>query len=85
MDVTIPDGSGSVSELRVEVTSECTVEDEVAIAAAWAWLTHEKGNVSAVEVIAFVKARSPGVDLAFVREALWQRLRASGGFASDAA
>ena len=52
MDVTIADGSGSVSELRAEATSERAVAR--AIEAAWNLLCRKKGDVSASEIMKFV-------------------------------
>ena len=55
--------------------------EESAIQAAWNWLRGnmaEGKDVSASEVVTFVRERCPGIDPTFIRAGLWQRLMESG-------
>jgi hypothetical protein len=73
MGVTIADRLGSVSELRAEATSERAVKR--AIEAAWNLLCRKKGDVSASEIMKFVRERVPGIDPDRVRIEFARRLR----------
>jgi hypothetical protein len=76
MGVIIADGSGSVSELQIEAASEVAVER--AIDAAYALFCSRQGEMAAVEVVNFIRARVPGIDPDRVRIEFARRLRQRG-------
>jgi hypothetical protein len=51
---------------------------EGAIEGAWNLLISKKGDVSASEVVGYVRARCPGVDVFRIRFGIEQRLRQRG-------
>ena len=51
---------------------------EGAIGAAWDLLCRKRGEVAASEIVAFVRARCPGVDVFRIRFGIEQRLRRHG-------
>ena len=51
---------------------------ESALEGAWNLLRGKKGEVTAVEVVGYVRARCPGVDVLCIRFGIEQRLRQRG-------
>src|SRR5262245_42907405 len=70
--------AGATIRLKSSLNGSRLLAEEAAIGAAWDLLCRKKGDMTALEVVNFVRERVPNVDQARVRFGLEQRFRQRG-------
>src|SRR5262249_6034411 len=72
--------ASSTVRVKSPLNGSQRLAEESAIGAAWAHLCDRRGEVSASEIVGYVRERCPDVDVSRIRFGIEQRLRRGAGW-----
>ena len=70
--------SHAAASATVLLNGSRRLAEEKAIEAAWNWLTRERGNVAASQIIAYVREQVPGIGVERIRSEFDRRFKQRG-------